>query len=39
MTVVMQEQRVMISPDYVESCAAVIEKSGAESSGGCATLE
>ena len=29
MTVVMQEQRVMISPDYVESCAAVIEKSGA----------
>lgn len=29
MTVVMQEQRVMISPDYVERCAAVIEKSGA----------
>lgn len=29
MTVAMQEQRVMISPDYVERCAAVIEKSGA----------
>ena len=29
MTVAMQEQRIMISPDYVESCAAVIEKSGA----------
>lgn len=29
MTVVMQDQRIMISPDYVEHCAAVIEKSGA----------
>lgn len=29
MTVAMQEQRVMISPDYVKRCAAVIEKSGA----------
>ena len=29
MTVAMQEQRIMISPDYVERCAAVIEKSGA----------
>ncbi|UQV54204.1 hypothetical protein [Corynebacterium pseudodiphtheriticum] len=29
MAVAMQEQKVMISPDYVEHCAAVIEKSGA----------
>ena len=29
MTVAVQEQRMMISPDYVERCAAVIEKSGA----------
>lgn len=29
MTVAVQEQRVMISPDYMDSCAAVIEKSGA----------
>lgn len=29
MSVAMQEQKVMISPDYVERCAAVIEKSGA----------
>ena len=29
MTVAVQEQRVMISPDYVDSCAAVIEKSDA----------
>lgn len=29
MAVAMQEQKIMISPDYVESCAAVIEKSGA----------
>lgn len=25
MTVAVQEQRVMISPDYMDSCAAVIE--------------
>lgn len=29
MSVALQEQKIMISPDYVESCAAVIEKSGA----------
>lgn len=29
MAVAMLEQKVMISPDYVERCAAVIEKSGA----------
>ncbi|MCG7447629.1 hypothetical protein MHK11_04955 [Corynebacterium aurimucosum] len=29
MTVVIQDQRMMISPDFVEHCAAIIEKSGA----------
>ena len=29
MTVVIQDQRMIISPDFVENCAAIIEKSDA----------